>query len=112
MTPKNPFYYATKHVPNTISFALILIRSRGTHLGNLAKRVFERVLYGLTVTSSVLQVVLSSLSIIATYQILWEQINSQGIIKNGGLAVLNKHSYSIIPCNAIRKHHLFSQFGG
>jgi len=112
MFRNNPVHFNTKREPNTIAFVFALIQARKNRLSGLARKVFELVLYGLTVINSSMQVVWLSLRIIATYQDFLEQVNSQGNIKNGGVVVLNKKFRSTISYDASRIHHLLSQIGG
>ena len=112
MIQKNPFHPVATREPGTILFAFNHIPSWKTRLSSQEKKAVELVRYGLTVINSTMQVVFLSLRIIATYQIFWEQVASQGSIKNGGIPVLNKQFRSAISCDAIRIHHLLSQIGG
>lgn len=112
MIRKNPFHPILTHEPGTVSLAVNRMPSRKARLSSQEKKAFELVRYGLTVINSTMQIVFLSLRIIATYQIFWEQVASQGNIKNGGAPILNKHFRSTISCDASRIHHLLSQIGG
>ena len=112
MFRNNPIHFNAKRKPNTLVFMFTLIQAQKNRLSGLARKVFELVLYGLTVINSSVQVVLLSLRIIATYQFFLEQVNSQDNIKNGGVVVLNKKFRSTISYDASRIHHLLSQIGG
>lgn len=89
----NPFYRIIEIVPNAIESAFNLIQSRWIYLSNLVKEAFDLVIYGLSITRSILRIALFSLSIIAAYQTFWAQVNHQDYLKDGGAVAIGKHYY-------------------
>jgi len=112
MSQKKLFQTISKCESGTYAFVFALIHSWKARSINLIRKTFGPVFYGLTILHSSMQIVLLSLSVIATYQFFLKQVSSQGNIKNGGEVVLSKDFHSTISCNTSRIHNLLSQFGG